>query len=71
MFPSDKRLTLEMSAFEILMVVNLPHQLINNTKLFQNSLRNIMECRPHWKFFPLKLHVVTFTATSEFCVVLP
>ena len=44
MFPSDKGLTLETSASEILTEVNLHYQLINKTKLPQsNSLSDIME----------------------------
>ena len=44
MFPSDKGLTLETSASEILTEANLRYQLINNTKSPQsNSLSDIME----------------------------
>ena len=44
MFPSDKGLTLETSASEILTEANLRYQLINNTKLPQSkSLSDIME----------------------------
>ena len=44
MFPSDKGLTLETSASEILTEANLLYQLINKTKLPQSkSLSDIME----------------------------
>ena len=44
MFPSDKGLTLETSASEILTEANLLYQLINKTKLPQGkSLSDIME----------------------------
>ena len=50
MFPSDKGLTHEMSAFEILTVANLLYQLINNTKLPQNEV-----CLTKWNTDPFVL----------------
>ena len=67
MFPSDKGLTHEMSAFEILTVANLLYQLINNTKLPQNEV-----CLTKWNtdpsglgLFARKLHVAIFTTVSR------
>ena len=73
MFPSDKGLTLETSASEILTEANLCYQLINNTKLPQSkSLPDIMERRPHWKFFCSKTPCSHFhSCVKEFCVVPP
>ena len=75
MIPSDKGLTLETSASEILTEANLHYQLINKTKLPQSkSLSDIMEhnCRPHWKLFCPKTPCSHFhSCVKEFCVVPP